>query len=70
MSNRKEIYRFEPEVLVAMDKFESEFLSNKYRKDMSENKGPNYREKIMSEDQKVFFDYLESDYSEDFLNLR
>lgn len=50
MSNRKEIYRFEPEVLVAMDKFESEFLLNEYRKDMSENKGPNYREKIMSED--------------------
>ncbi len=39
------------------------------KKDTSENKGPNYREKMIQENKDAFGEYLDSDYSEDFLNL-
>lgn len=69
MEERKTIYRFEPDVLEKMDEFEKEFLKNSYRKDTSENNGPNYRKGIAQEDTEAFGEYLESDYSEEFLNL-
>lgn len=53
-----------------MDEFERDFLQNGYKKDTSENKGPNYRERIAQEDADAFGDYLDSDYSDDFLNLK
>lgn len=70
MENRKMKYRFKPEVLEKMDEFERDFLGNSYKKDTSENKGPNYREKVAQDDTDAFGEYLESDYSDDFLNLR
>jgi len=66
----KENCRFEPEILAEMDKFEKDFLSNQYRKDTSENKGPNYKDKIAENDRNAFFEYLEDDFSEEFLNLK
>lgn len=70
MKEEKKTYYFEPEVLEKMDEFERDFLGNSYRKDTSENKGPNYKEKMAQEDADAFGEYLESDYSNDFLNLR
>lgn len=70
MEDRKTKYRFEPDVLEKMDEFEREFLGNTYKKDTSENKGPNYRERIAQDDTEAFGEYLESDYSEEFLNLK
>lgn len=70
MENKKEISCFEADVLAEMDKFEKDFLSNRYKKDTSENKGPNYKDKIVEDDSRAFFEYLDSDYSEDFLNLK
>ncbi len=70
MDGTKKKYHFEPEVLEKMDEFQREFLGNGYRKDTSENRGPNYREKMAQDDTDAFGEYLESDYSEDFLNLR
>lgn len=70
MENRKMSYHFEPEVLEKMDEFERDFLGNNYKKDTSENKGPNYKEGIAREDTEAFGEYLESDYSDEFLNLR
>ena len=70
MEDRKTKYRFEPDVLEKMDEFEREFLGNNYKKDTSENIGPNYRERIAHDDTEAFGEYLESDYSEEFLNLK
>ena len=70
MKNRKIRYRFEAEVLEKMDEFEKAFLGNSYKKDTSENNGPNYREKMAQDDTEAFEEYLESDYSNDFLNLK
>ena len=70
MKERKTVYRFDPDVLEKMDEFEREFLGNAYKKDTSENNGPNYRERIARDDTEAFEDYLESDYSEEFLNLK
>lgn len=70
MEERRTIYRFDAEVLEKMDEFEKEFLGNSYKKDTSENKGPNYREKLAQDDTEAFGEYLESDYSEEFLNLK
>lgn len=69
MDNKKDVYRFDSEVLEKMNEFERDFLGNNYKKDTSENKGPNYREKMIQEDKDAFGEYLDSDYSEDFLNL-
>lgn len=70
MENQKTAYRFEAEVLEKMDEFERDFLGNGYKKDTSENKGPNYRKKMAQDDTDAFGEYLESDYSNDFLNLK
>ena len=70
MEERKVKYCFEPDVLEKMDECERDFLGNSYRKDTSENKGPNYREKMALDDTEAFGKYLESDYSDDFLNLK
>jgi len=70
MENKKNVYCFEPEVLEKMDEFERDFLGNDYKKDTSENKGPNYKHKMAQEDANAFEDYLESEYSQDFLNLK
>ena len=70
MEDRKTKYRFEPDVLEKMNEFEREFLGNIYKKDTSENKGPNYRVRIAQDDTEAFGEYLESDYSEEFLNLK
>ncbi len=70
MENRKEIYRFDADVLTEMDNFEKDFLSNQYKKDTSENKGPNYKNKIAEEDRSAFFEYLDSEYAKEFLNLK
>lgn len=60
---------FDADALRKMEKFEKDFLSNQYKKDTSENKGPNYKDKIAVDDSKAFFEYLDSDFSKDFLNL-
>ncbi|MBR1391671.1 MAG: hypothetical protein IJ567_09585 [Lachnospiraceae bacterium] len=70
MENQKTVYRFDAEVLEKMDEFERDFLGNGYKKDTSENKGPNYRKKMAQDDTDAFGEYLESDYSNDFLNLK
>ena len=70
MENQKTVYRFDAEVLEKMDEFERDFLGNVYKKDTSENKGPNYRKKMAQDDTDAFGEYLESDYSNDFLNLK
>lgn len=70
MGEMKRVCRFEPEVLQKMAEFERDFLGNGYRKDTSENNGPNYREKMAQDDTDAFGEYLESDYSDDFLNLK
>ncbi len=69
MNNRFEQYRFDEDALREMDKFKEDFLSNQYKKDKSENKGPNYREKVLLDDQKAFEEYLDDTDSQDFLNL-
>lgn len=63
-------YQFEPEVVRKMDEFERDFLGNRYKKEMSENKGPNYKKKIALDDAEAFGEYLESDFSDAFLNLK
>ena len=70
MRDDKIAYSFEPDVLEKMEEFGRDFLNNTYKKDTSENKGPNYRERVAQEDAGAFKEYLDSDYSEDFLNLR
>ena len=44
-------------------------MSNRYKKDTSENKGPNYKKMILLEDQKAFEEYLDDADSQDFLDL-
>lgn len=70
MEKRKKICHFEPDVLEKMDEFERDFLKNSYTKDKSENKGPNYKETMAQDDTDAFGEYLESDYANDFLNLK
>lgn len=69
MENQLYRYNFDDDVLKEMEKFRKDFEANGYKKDTSENNGPNYREKILSEDQKAFEEYLEDADSQDFLNL-
>lgn len=70
MENREATCHFEPEVIEKMDEFERDFLANGYKKDTSENQGPNYRQRMAQDDTDAFGAYLESDYSNDFLNLK
>lgn len=69
MENRKMKYHFEADVLEKMNEFERDFLGDSYKKDTSENKGPNYKEKMAQDDADAFEEYLESEYAEDFLKL-
>ncbi len=69
MNDQFKRYRFDEDALREMDKFKEDFLSNQYKKDKSENKGPNYREKVLLEDQKAFEEYLDDADSQDFMNL-
>lgn len=69
MEKQMHCYRFEEDVLREMENFKNDFLANRYRKEISENKGPNYRDGLMVEDQKVFEEFLDSADSQDFLNL-
>ncbi len=61
-------YNFDSEVLKAMDEFEKDFLRNGFKKDTSENKGPNYKN-IAKDDAVAFEEFLESDFSKEFLQL-
>lgn len=70
MGNQVQQYTFDEEVLREMDNFRRDFLFNQYRKDTSENKGPNYKEKVLLDDQKAFEEYLADTDSQDFLNLK
>lgn len=69
MNSQELTYCFEPEIVKKMDEFAKDFLHNEYKKDTSQNKGPNYKEKIAQEDSDAFGEFLDSDYSDDFLNL-
>ncbi len=60
---------FDEDVLIVMEKFKEDFLANQYKKETSENKGPNYKDKIAADDSKAFFEYLDSDFSDAFLDL-
>ena len=70
MGNQLDRHKFDEEVLQEMENFKNDFLANCYKKETSENNGPNYREKILLEDQKAFEEYLEDADSQDFLNLK
>lgn len=70
MKNQYQHYTFDEDVLREMESFKKEFLSNQYMKDKSENTGPNYKEKILLEDQKAFEEYLNDTDSRDFLDLK
>lgn len=70
MTNQFLKYGFDEEALRAMENFKQNFLSNQYKKDISENKGPNYKEKVLLDDQKAFEDYLNNTDSQDFLDLK
>lgn len=69
MSSQFEQYRFDEDALREMDNFKRAFLSNQYKKDKSENKGPSYKEKVLLDDQRAFEEYLNDADSQDFLNL-
>ncbi len=69
MSAQFEQYRFDEDALREMDNFKKDFMSNRYKKDTSENKGPNYKKMILLEDQKAFEEYLDDADSQDFLDL-
>ncbi len=69
MENQFQQYEFDEDTLREMSIFKEDFLSNQYKKDTSENKGPNYKEKMLLEDQKAFEAYLNDADSQDFLNL-
>ncbi len=69
MENQFQQYEFDEDTLREMSIFKEDFLSNQYKKDTSENKGPNYKEKMLMEDQKAFEAYLNDADSQDFLNL-
>ena len=43
MSAQFEQYRFDEDALREMNNFKKDFMSNRYKKDTSENKGPNYK---------------------------
>ncbi|MCH5345204.1 MAG: hypothetical protein J1E64_14320 [Acetatifactor sp.] len=69
MTDQFEQYRFDEDALREMDNFKRDFMSNQYKKDKSENKEPNYREKLLLDDQKAFEEYLDDADPQDFLNL-
>lgn len=52
-----------------MNNFKKDFMSNRYKKDTSENKGPNYKKTVLLDDQKAFEEYLDDADSQDFLDL-
>ena len=52
-----------------MNNFKKDFMSNRYKKDTSENKGPNYKKAVLLDDQKAFEEYLDDADSQDFLDL-
>lgn len=70
MGNRVNCHMFDEEVLQKMEEFKNDFLGNRYRKEISENSGPNYRERILEKDRRLFEEYLEDEDSQDFLNLK
>lgn len=69
MSTQFEQYRFDDDALREMNNFKKDFMSNRYKKDTSENKGPNYKKSVLLEDQKAFEEYLDDADSQDFLEL-
>ena len=69
MSAQFEQYRFDEDALREMNNFKKDFMSNRYKKDMSENKGPNYKKAVLLDDQKAFEEYLDDADSQDFLDL-
>lgn len=70
MVDQFEQYGFDENTLREMENFKQNFLSNQYKKDKSENKGPNYKEKVLFDDQKMFEQYLDDTDSRDFLDLK
>lgn len=68
MDNIKYCY-FDDEVKTEMENFKRDFLANRFKKDQSVNQGPNYRTKLLHEDKQAFYEYLESDFAIDFINL-
>ena len=70
MVDRIRRYRFDEDVVLEMEKFGKDFLANQYKKEISENTGPNYREKILEEDQRIFEEYFDDEDFQDFLNLK
>ena len=69
MNNQHQGNRFDEDVLREMENFKNNFLSNKYKMDTTENKGPNYRKKGLLDNQRAFEEYLNDADSQDFLNL-
>ena len=69
MNNQHQGNRFDEDVLREMENFKNNFLSNQYKMDTSENKGPNYRKKVLLDNQRAFEEYLNDADSQDFLNL-
>ena len=69
MDEKKAKYNFDAEVLEKMDQFAKDFLSNGYKKDVSVNNGPDYKNGIAQIDTEAFEEYLESDFAEEFLKL-
>lgn len=69
MGAQFEQYRFDEDALREMNKFKKDFMSNRYKKDTSENKGPNYKKAVLLDDQKAFEEYLDDADSQDFLDL-
>lgn len=69
MSAQFEQYRFDEDALREMNNFKKDFMSNRYKKDTSANKGPNYKKAVLLDDQKAFEEYLDDADSQDFLNL-
>ncbi len=69
MVNQFQPYGFDENALREMENFKRNFLSNQYKKDKSENKGPNYKEKVLLDDQKIFEKFLNDADSQDFLDL-
>ncbi len=69
MNNQHQGNRFDEDVLREMENFKNNFLSNQYKMDTSENKGPNYRKKGLLDNQRAFEEYLNDADSQDFLNL-
>lgn len=69
MSAQFEQYRFDEDALREMNNFKKDFMSNRYKKDTSENKGPNYKKTVLLDDQKAFEEYLDDADSQDFFRF-